>query len=248
MARVESEKQIYYFRNWHRYMRYQARRCANPEWCCQSTDLTHRAYIEMVTAPQGPAMYGAFRALVVLGVQCEPRGVLARVGGQPLTPREIAARIHMPAALVGRVLPIAADLGWLGIADSVATAVSVIESDSRNDARMAATTETPSAARSAARNDAPSDPCATHLCKQQEQEQEKKERTNPVTDEAKARESLDRLGIAPQVANGLIFEHGPAGIARAFESLNRAIKRGKRPKNPAGYVVEVLKREAESNA
>jgi len=74
------------------------------KWLALPIKLDGYGYKRLMQERQGPAMFGAWCALLQLAASCKPRGTLQRSNGEPMSPEDMAILLSMPVALVSKTL------------------------------------------------------------------------------------------------------------------------------------------------
>ena len=74
------------------------------KWLALPVKLDGYGYKRLMQEKQGPAMFGAWCAILQLAAGCTPRGTLQRSNGEPMSTDDIAVLIAMPPQLVSKTL------------------------------------------------------------------------------------------------------------------------------------------------
>ena len=103
-------------RDWDRfYENAESRRVESTRWVPVPSKQDGDGYLTLVDSRNGPALYGAFVAVVLVASKCSPRGTLVQSNGLPHTAETIARKSHLPANLIQECLSRCSDasIGWV---------------------------------------------------------------------------------------------------------------------------------------
>ena len=104
----------YVVKNWEKhYETCHSRAYKHPTWIAIPSDLTSDGYLAMMEEPDGPAMYGAFLATLLVAQRCKPRGALIKSDGTPHTAATISRKTRVPQSVTQRMLDFLVDVGWV---------------------------------------------------------------------------------------------------------------------------------------
>lgn len=84
------------------------------KWIAVPTKQDGAGYLQLITQRNGPALFGAWIALVQVAGKCFPRGVLIRQNGRPHDPLSLSLQSRVPSVLFEKALPFFLDeVCWL---------------------------------------------------------------------------------------------------------------------------------------
>ena len=84
-----------------------SKKCRQMLWVAIPTKHDGLGYRTMISAENGPAMYGAWVVMVAVAAKCPKRGTL------DLTPEQIAIKTGLPSGLLRDTIRMTIELGWL---------------------------------------------------------------------------------------------------------------------------------------
>ena len=117
MASTEADLPTYSIIRWNdHYENNRTREMKNMGWVPIPCKLAGDGYTEIVAGTDGPAIYGAWVACVLLAASCKPRGTLLRSNGTPHTPETISRITRMPVKVIKKMLETAQSVDWIEVA------------------------------------------------------------------------------------------------------------------------------------
>jgi hypothetical protein len=105
----------YRIRDWRqRFETPESRKCKALNWVAVPNKHDGLGYRRLLRTPDGPAIYGAWVAILAVASKCPTRGVLADEAG-PLSAADISLKCDFPEELIARALGVlsSAEIGWL---------------------------------------------------------------------------------------------------------------------------------------
>lgn len=105
---------LYKIRGWNDlFENNRTRDLAKMQWVPIPNKQDGDGYTELLAEKDGPALFGAWIALVQVASKCIPRGILIRESGEPHTPISLSRITRFPNALLVRALPILLHVRWI---------------------------------------------------------------------------------------------------------------------------------------
>lgn len=107
---------IYRIKGWNdHYENNRTRDLKRMDWVPIPNRMDKASYVRLVSHTDGAAHLGAWLAIVEIASRCDTRGTLIQ-DGIPLTPHDLAAISHLPAAIIEAAMHrLCYEVGWLEI-------------------------------------------------------------------------------------------------------------------------------------
>lgn len=101
-------------RNWNAHFENnRTRDMKRMSWVPIPVKLAGDGYTEMIEGKDGPAVYGAWIACVLVAASCDPRGTLLRGNGEPHDPQSLSRITRIRTPIIQNMLERAQGVGWI---------------------------------------------------------------------------------------------------------------------------------------